>query len=132
MRLTVRDIQKIQATAVVAGYYYDPNAAGIGLLDRGQDIFATNAEADADYKAHQALQPNVPLMGYMKKPVLTLDMFPALQEEYAKLVSTKDSESYNWNGRWRVILEFFQPIKGKRIIPADQATPEALAELFAS
>lgn len=131
MRLTVRDIQKIQAIASAAGCFYNPNKDGIGLLDRGQDIFATDAEADADYKAHQALHPDVPLMGYLKHPVLTLDMFPALQEEYAKLVSARDSETYNWNGRWRVILEFFQATKGKRLIPADLVTPEALAELFA-
>lgn len=131
MRLTVRDIQKIQATGAGLGYFYNPNKDGIGLLARDEDIFATQAEADADYKAHQALHPDVPLMGYKEKPVLSLDMFPALQQEYATLVSTKDSETYNWNGKWRVILEFFQATKGKRVIPADMVTPEALADLFA-
>lgn len=104
--LTVRNIQAIQMKASEAGYLSEPNTAGIGLLGRGEDYVLTQAASDADYKARQAMQPNVPLMSYKAKPVLGVEDFPALQQEYAKRVQTESSESYDFNGPWRVILKF--------------------------
>ncbi len=128
MKLTVRDIQKIQSALVPLGYQSRPNTDGIGLLDRSAGYLATKAESDADYLAHMNFI--VPTIGYLAKPYATDDQFPDFQRAYASTVQTINSETDDLNDKYRVMLWVAPFGKAGHMIPADLVTKEALTELF--
>lgn len=117
--LTVSNIQALQANASAHGFLSEPNTAGVGLLGRGEDYVLSQAESDADYAERQAQQPDIPLMHYKAKPVLTVEDFDDLQREYAARVQTEDRNSYDWNKKWKVILKFNVLAKDPFIVAAE-------------